>query len=91
MPDPVKIFEKEILALETKFYNDIAKILGRLEGASTTAIIQALQDFRGTPPMVIRLAGTRDNEGSALLNKDGINTYQDVMEAVKKVKEVLAE
>ena len=45
MPDPVKIFEKEILALETKFYNDIAKILGRLEGASTTAIIQALQQF----------------------------------------------
>ena len=45
MPDPVKIFETEIIALETKFYNDVAKILGSLEGASSTAIIQALQEF----------------------------------------------
>jgi succinyl-CoA synthetase beta subunit len=55
------------------------------------AIIQALDDFKDTPPMVIRLAGTRDVEGIAMLNKEGINAFQDVMEAVKKVKEVLDE
>ncbi len=45
MPDPVKIFASEITALEIKFYDDVAKILAELEGASSTAIILALQEF----------------------------------------------
>ncbi len=54
------------------------------------AIIQALQDFENTPPMVIRLTGTRDTEGIALLNNERINAYQDIMKAVNRVKEVLS-
>jgi len=53
------------------------------------AILQALHDFGDIPPLVIRLAGTKDIEGIALLKKEGIDAYQDVMDAVKKVKEVL--
>ena len=55
------------------------------------AIIKALKDFSNAPPMVIRLTGTREKEGLALLNNEGIDAFQDVMEAVKKVKEVLGE
>lgn len=53
------------------------------------AIIQALKDFTDLPPMVIRLTGTNEAEGIALLKNESINAYQDVMEAVKKVKEVV--
>jgi len=54
------------------------------------AIIQALNDFKNIPPIIIRLTGTNDREGIALLKKEGINAYQNVMEAVKRVKEVLS-
>jgi succinyl-CoA synthetase beta subunit len=53
------------------------------------AIIQALNDFEEIPSMVIRLTGTNEVKGIALLNKEGISTYKDIMEAVKKVKEVM--
>ena len=55
------------------------------------AIIQALEDFSDAPPMIIRLTGTNEKEGIALLKQANISAYQDVMEAVKKVKEVLNE
>ena len=53
------------------------------------AIIQALKDFIDSPPMVIRLTGTNEAEGIILLNKEGINAYQNIMDAVRKVKKVL--
>jgi succinyl-CoA synthetase beta subunit len=53
------------------------------------AIIQAVQDFSDAPPMVIRLTGTNEKEGISLLKKANIEAFQDVMKAVKKVKEVL--
>lgn len=53
------------------------------------AIIQALKDFKEIPPLVIRLTGTNDTKGIELLKKEGINAYQNVMDAVQKVKEVL--
>jgi succinyl-CoA synthetase beta subunit len=53
------------------------------------AIIQALQDFQNPPPIVIRLTGTMDREGIKILNEHNVNAFTDVMEAVKKVKEVL--
>ena len=55
------------------------------------AIIQALKDFSGAPPMVIRLTGTNEKEGIALLKEAYIDAFQDVMDAIKKVKEVLSE
>jgi succinyl-CoA synthetase beta subunit len=54
------------------------------------AIIQALQDFQNPPPIIIRLTGTMDREGIKILNEHNINAFTDVMEAVKKVKEVLS-
>jgi succinyl-CoA synthetase beta subunit len=53
------------------------------------AIIQALKDFKDIPPMVIRLTGTNEIEGIALLKNAGINAYKNVMKAVKKVNEVV--
>ena len=53
------------------------------------AILQALKDFENIPPMIIRLTGTNEAEGIALLKNEGIIAYQDVMEAVKKVKKVV--
>ena len=53
------------------------------------AIIHALNNFSGAPPMVIRLTGTKEKEGIALLNEAGIEAFQDVMEAVEKLEEVL--
>ncbi len=53
------------------------------------AILQALKDFENIPPMIIRLTGTNEAEGIALLKNEGIIAYQDVMEAVKKIKKVV--
>jgi succinyl-CoA synthetase beta subunit len=53
------------------------------------AIIQALDDFEESPPMVIRLTGTNDVEGIEILKNEGIDAYQEVMDAVKKVEEVV--
>ena len=54
------------------------------------AIVQALQNFINPPPIVIRLTGTMDRDGIVILKDHNINAFTDVMEAVKKVKEVLS-
>lgn len=54
------------------------------------AIIQAVHDFSNTPPMIIRLTGTNESEGISLLKQANIDAFQDVMEAINKVKEVLS-
>ncbi len=53
------------------------------------AIIQALKAFSDAPPMVIRLTGTNEKEGITLLKEANIEAFQDVMEAVEKLDEVL--
>ncbi|MHA1476736.1 MAG: ADP-forming succinate--CoA ligase subunit beta [Promethearchaeota archaeon] len=53
------------------------------------AIIQALNNFSDAPPMVIRLTGTKEKEGIVLLQEAGIEAFQDIMEAVEKLDEVL--
>jgi len=55
------------------------------------AIIQALANFSDAPPMIIRLTGTKEKEGISLLKNAGIEAFQDVMEAVEKLDEVLSE
>ena len=87
--------ERVYKALKLLFKMNPKAVLVNIYGGITRcdivaeAIIQALQDFKNTPPMVIRLTGTRDTEGIALLNDEGINAYQDIMKAVNRVKEVL--
>lgn len=53
------------------------------------AILQTMQEFPDAPPMVIRLTGTREAEGIAILNNAGVDAYQDMMDAVEKLKEVM--
>ena len=53
------------------------------------AIVQALADFEKTPPMVIRLIGTKEKEGMEILKNEGINAYKEAMDAINKVKEVM--
>lgn len=55
------------------------------------AIIQALNDFSNAPPMIIRLTGTNEKEGIALLKEANLIVFQDILNAVKKIKEVLSE
>ncbi len=53
------------------------------------AILQTMKEFPNAPPMVIRLTGTREAEGVAILKNAGIDAYQDMMDAVGKLKEVM--
>ena len=53
------------------------------------AILHTMKEFPDAPPMVIRLTGTKEAEGVKILNDAGINAYQDMMEAVEKLKGVV--
>ncbi len=87
--------ERVYKALELIFKLEPKAVLVNIFGGITRcdivaqAIIQALNDFSDTPPMVIRLTGTNEKEGIALLEEANIEAFQDVMNAVRRVKEVL--
>ena len=87
--------ERVYKALELIFRLNPKAVLVNIFGGITrcdivaNAIIQALKDFSNAPPMIIRLAGTNEKEGIELLKKANIEAFQDVMKAVKKLKEVL--
>jgi len=87
--------ERVYKALELLFKMNPKAVLVNIFGGITRcdvvaeAIIQALKDFTDTPPLVIRLTGTNDKEGITLLNEAGITAFQNVMDAIQKVKEVV--
>jgi len=87
--------ERVYKALELLFKMKPKAVLVNIYGGITRcdivaeAIIQALKDFKNIPHLVIRLTGTKDKEGIAILKDAGINAYKNVMEAVEKLKEVL--
>ena len=87
--------ERVYKALELLFKMNPKAVLVNIYGGITRcdvvaeAIIQALKDFTDTPPLVIRLTGTNDKEGITLLNDAGITAFQNVMDAIQKVKEVV--
>jgi succinyl-CoA synthetase beta subunit len=87
--------ERVYSALELLFKMNPKAVLVNIYGGITRcdvvaeAIIQSLEDFKDTPPMVIRLTGTNEREGISLLNNAGITAFQNVMDAVQKVKEVV--
>jgi len=89
--------ERVYKALELIFKLQPKAVLVNIFGGITRcdivaqAIIQALKDFSDAPPLVIRLTGTNEKEGIALLKKANMDAFQDVMDAVKKIKEVLSE
>jgi len=89
--------ERIYTALELIFKLKPKSVLVNIFGGITRcdivaqAIIQALDNFSDAPPMVIRLTGTKEKEGTALLKEAGIDVFQDVKDTVNKVKEVLNE
>ena len=89
--------ERVYKALELIFKLNPKAVLVNIFGGITRcdivaqAIIEALNNFSDAPPMVIRLTGTKEKEGIALLKEAGIDAFHDVMEAVEKLDEVLSE
>ncbi len=88
--------ERVYKALELIFKLNPKAVLVNIFGGITRcdivaqAIIEALNNFSNAPPMVIRLTGTKEKEGITLLKEAGIEAFQDVMEAVEKLEEVLS-
>jgi len=89
--------ERVYKALELIFKLSPKAVLVNIFGGITRcdivaqAIIEALNNFFNAPPMVIRLTGTKEKEGIALLKEAGIEAFQDVMGAVEKLDMVLSE
>ncbi len=89
--------ERVYKALELIFKLNPKAVLVNIFGGITRcdivaqAIIQALSNFSDAPPMVIRLTGTKEIEGISLLKNAGIEAFQDVMEAVRKLEKVILE
>jgi succinyl-CoA synthetase beta subunit len=48
-------------------------------------ILEALKQIDISLPMVIRLIGTNDEQGRAILTRAGLKTFQDLSEAVERV------
>ena len=87
--------ERVYKALELLFKMSPKAVLVNIFGGITRcdvvaeAIIQALKDFTDTPPLVIRLTGTNDKKGIKLLNEASLIAFQNVKDAIQKVKEVV--
>ncbi len=87
--------ERVYKALELLFKMNPKGVLINIYGGITRcdivaeAVIEALKVFTDHPPMVIRLTGTNEKEGVELLHNAGMEAYQDVLEAVNKLKELL--
>jgi succinyl-CoA synthetase beta subunit len=87
--------ERVYKALELLFKMDPKGVLINIYGGITRcdivaeAIVEALKVFTDHPPMVIRLTGTNEKEGVEILEKAGMDAYQDVLKAVNKLKEIL--
>jgi succinyl-CoA synthetase beta subunit len=89
--------ERVYKALELLFKMNPKAVLVNIFGGITRcdvvaeAIIQALKDFTDTPPLVIRLTGTNDKEGIKILKDANITAFQNVMDAIQKIEEVMGE
>jgi len=87
--------ERVYEALKLIFKMDPKAVLINIYGGITRcdvvadAILHTLKEFPEAPPMVIRLTGTMEAEGVAILNAAGINAFQDMMDAVDKLKGVV--
>jgi succinyl-CoA synthetase beta subunit len=84
--------EKVLHAFEIISHNSGVKaILINIFGGITRCddiakgILQAKKQMDLSVPLVIRLIGTNEKEGRALLEKDGIVAYEDLVKAVEKV------
>ena len=51
-------------------------------------LVEALQKIKIEKPIVVRLTGTKEEEGKQILEKEGIKAYTDMIEAIKKAVEL---
>ena len=86
--------EKVLHAFEIISHNRGAKaipinIFGGITRCDDIAkgILQAKKEMDLSVPLVIRLIGTNEKEGRALLEKAGIEAHEDLVQAVQKVVE----
>lgn len=76
------IFELNPKAILINIFGGITRCDYIAEG-----IVKAIKLFETSPPLVIRLIGTKHIEGIEILKKEGMNAFKDLMEAVEKVKQ----
>ena len=88
-----RVYQALELIIELKPKAILVNIFGGITRCDIVAqaIIETLNNFSDAPPIVIRLTGTKEKEGIALLKEAGIEAFQDVMEAVEKLERVLRE
>ncbi len=84
--------EKVVHAFEILSHNqDVRAILINIFGGITRCddvargILQAKETVQLETPLVIRLIGTNEKEGQAILKKAGIDVFENLTEAVEKV------
>ncbi len=66
-------------------------ILGGITRCDEVArgIVGALKELKTEKPVIVRLVGTNEDEGRRILEDAGIYVFSDMIEAVKKAKEVV--
>lgn len=81
----------KILLLNPKVKGILVNILGGITRADEVArgVIEALNEVNVRKPIIVRLKGTREEEGRRILSKVGIPLYEDMDEAAKRVVELV--
>ncbi len=66
-------------------------ILGGITRCDEVArgIVSALEELKTKKPVIVRLVGTNEEEGRKILENAGIYVFSDMIDAIKKAKEVL--
>jgi len=83
----------KILLLDPKVKGIFVNILGGITRADEIAkgVIEALRETGVRKPLVVRLKGTREEEGRRILGEENIPFYDDMDEAAKRIVELVKE
>lgn len=83
----------KILLLDPKVKGIFVNILGGITRADEIAkgVIEALRETGVRKPLVVRLKGTREEEGRRILSEENIPLYDDMDEAAKRIVELVKE
>lgn len=81
----------KVLLLNPKVKGILVNILGGITRADEVArgIVEALNEVNVRKPIIVRLKGTREEEGRRILSEIGIPLYEDMDEAAKKIVELV--
>ncbi len=88
--DPEKVAEAINLVKKEKPTVLFINIFGGVTKADTVAegIVKATKDSKEEMNLIVRLKGVNDEKGKEILNKNGIEAFTDLSEAIRKVVEV---